>query len=69
MAQLVKHLTLDLGSGQDLIFHEFEPRIGLRADSEEPAWDFRSPSCSDPPQLSLSRNKQINIKKSLKDEY
>ena len=38
MAQLVKHLTLDLGSGRDLTAPEFEPRIGLLADISEAAW-------------------------------
>ena len=43
MAQLVKHLTLDLGSGHDLRVHEFKPHIaGLCADSAESAWDSLS---------------------------
>ena len=33
---------LDFGSGHDLMVHEVEPRIWLRADSMEPAWDFLS---------------------------
>ena len=37
MAQSVKRLTLDFGSGHDLTVYEFEPRIGLRVDSMEPA--------------------------------
>ena len=52
MAQSVKHLSLDFSSCQDLIVHEFEPRVGLCADSVELAWDS----------LSLSQNK-INLKK------
>ena len=49
MAQSVKRLTLDLGSGHDLSVREFEPRIGLWADSVEPAWDSVSLSlCSSP---------------------
>ena len=44
MAQLVKRPTLDFGSGRDFTFHGFEPHIGLRAGSVEPAWDFLSPS-------------------------
>ena len=47
MAQLVKHLTYDL------MACEFEPHIGLRADSAEPASDTLSPSLSDPLQLAL----------------
>ena len=35
VAQLVKRLTLDFGSGHDLTLREFEPRIGLHADSSE----------------------------------
>ena len=39
MAQSVKRLTLDFGSGHDLAVLEFEPCIGLYADSVELAWD------------------------------
>ena len=39
VAQLIKHLTLDFGSGHDLTVCEFEPQMGLHADSVEPAWD------------------------------
>ena len=45
---LVKHLTLDLSSGHDLLVHRIEPHFGLCADSEEPAWDSLSPSLSLP---------------------
>ena len=38
MAQLAKHLTLDFGSGHDLMIREFEPHMGLCADSAEPTW-------------------------------
>ena len=37
----------DFGSGHDLTVHGFEPQIGIRADSAEPAWD--SLSLSAPP--------------------
>ena len=37
MAQSVKHLTLDFSSGHGLMFLEFEPHIGLCADSAEAA--------------------------------
>ena len=59
MAQLVKRLTLDFGSGHDLTIHELEPVIGLCAGRVEPAWDFLSLSLSAPPllMLSLSQNK------------
>ena len=43
MAQSVKHLTLDLVSGHDLMVHEFKPHIGLCTNSAEPAW-ILSPS-------------------------
>ena len=39
MAQSVKRLTLDLGSGHDLTVHELEPHVRLCA---EPAWDIHS---------------------------
>ena len=35
MAQLVKHLTLDLGSGRDLMVHDIEPQVGLCTDRAE----------------------------------
>ena len=57
MAQRVKCQTLDFGSRHDLADCEFklriEPRIGLLADSAEPAWDILSPRLSAPPPLSL----------------
>ena len=37
VVQSVKRLTLDFGSGHDLSVCEFEPCIGLCADSAEPA--------------------------------
>ena len=39
MAQSIKCLTLDFGSGRDLMVHEFEAHIGLHAGSVEPAWN------------------------------
>ena len=39
VAQSIKRLTLDFGSGHDLKIHEFEPHVGLCADSVEPARD------------------------------
>ena len=39
MAQLVEHLTLDFGIGHDLMVCEFEPQVGLHADSTGSAWD------------------------------
>ena len=34
MAQLVKHLTLDFGSGHKLEVREMEPHVGLCANSQ-----------------------------------
>ena len=39
VVHLFKHLTPDLGLGHDLMVHEIEPHVGLRADSVEPTWD------------------------------
>ena len=49
-------LASDFGSGHDLTVCEFEPRVGLCADtwSLEPASDPVSPSLSAPPLLALS---------------
>ena len=59
VAQSGKRLMLDFCLGLDLVVREFEPHVGLCADREEPAWDFLSPSLSDPPpfarSLSLSK--------------
>ena len=65
MAQSVKLPTLGFGSGYDLKVCEFEPRIGLHAESAEPVWDSVSLSVPPPPvrvcmcehALSLSQNK------------
>ena len=57
MAQSVEHLTLGFGSGHDLAAHEFEPHMGLRADSAGPASDSLSPSLSASPPLALSLSK------------
>ena len=42
MAQSVKRLTLDFGSGHDLAVHELEPC----ADSTKPTWDSLTPCLS-----------------------
>ena len=63
MAELVKRLTLDFGSGHDLTVHEFEPCVGLCTDSMEPAWGSLSPSLSDTPLLTISlsfKNKHLS---------
>ena len=48
MAQSVKHMSLDFGSGHDLTVCEIKPHMGLPTNSAEPAWDFLFPSLSLP---------------------
>ena len=43
----------DFNSGHSLVVHELEPRVGLTAQSLEPASDSVSPSVSTPPPLIL----------------
>ena len=57
MARAVKRPTLDFGSGHNLTVRGFEPRVGLCADSVEPAWDSASASPLLLPSLSLSLTK------------
>ena len=59
MVQSVKRPTRGFGSGDDLMVPEFEPGVGLCADSMEPAWDSVSlPLCPSPAHsLSLSKIK------------
>ena len=54
VAPLVKRPTIDFGPGHDLMTSEFEPPVGLWANSAESAWDSLSPSLSAPPSLTLS---------------
>ena len=59
-AQLVGRLILDVSSGHDLTISGTEPRVGLCADSVEPAWESLPLSLSAPPaahSLSLKINK------------
>ena len=53
MAQSVEHRTFGFVSGHDLMVCEFEPHVGLRADSVDPALDSLSPFLSAPPLLTL----------------
>ena len=48
LARWVKLPTLDVSSGHDLMVREMEPRVGLCADSMDPAWDSLSPCLSAP---------------------
>ena len=69
MAQSVKHLTRDFGSGHNLTVHRIKPRVGLSSDSIEPAWDSRSPFLPLPlPHYAhtLSQNKQTKFNNALK---
>ena len=59
VAQTVKHLTFDFDSGHDLKVREFEPCIGLCANSVEPAWERLSLSLPLPRKFSFSK---INLK-------
>ena len=47
-------VRLGFSSRHDLMVHEFEPCVGLCADSVEPAWDSLSSSLYAPPLLSPS---------------
>ena len=62
MAQLVKRLTLDFGSGHDLKVLEFEPHIGLCTDRAEPAWDSLSLPLSLPLLLTLELLLSLSLK-------
>ena len=61
MAQSVKYLTLDFGSGHDLGVRGLESCVWLLTDSVEPAWDSLFLSLSLPlpclPSLCLKVNK------------
>ena len=54
LSWLSVHPTPGFGSGHDLEVCEFEPHIGLCANSTEPAWEALSLSFSDPPLPSVS---------------
>ena len=54
VTQSVKHPPLGFGSGHDLVVGEFEPHIGLCADSGEAAWVSLSPCLSASPPLTPS---------------
>ena len=58
MAQSVKPLALDFGSGYDLTICGFKPHIRLFTDRVESAWD----SLSVPPPLMLSLSLSLSLK-------
>ena len=60
MAQSIKHPTLSFGTGHDLMDCAFKPRIRLRADSVESAWD--SVSSSLPLSLPLPSSFSLSLK-------
>ena len=60
MAHSVELLTLNFSSGHDLMVCEFEPCIGLHADSMEPAWDSLSHPLSLPLPCSLVVSVEVN---------
>ena len=51
---MVKHPTVGFGPGHDLMVLEIEVRIGLYADSMEPAWDSLALSVCPSPACALS---------------
>ena len=61
MVQSVKHLTLGVGSGHDLMVPGMEPRVGLCTDSTEPAWILSLPLSLPLPTLKI--NKSFFLKK------
>ena len=63
MGSAVKHPTLGFRSGHDLTVHEFDPQVGLYADTVEPVSDSVSPSLSAPFPLAVYlslKNKQTS---------
>ena len=59
VAGSVKPLTLDLGSGPDLMVPEIESRFGFSADCTEPAWDSLSLSlCHFSLSLKINKHRQ-----------
>ena len=57
VTQSVEHLTLDFGSGHNLMIRGIEPRVRLCADSAEPALDSLFPFLSALPLLAVSFSK------------
>ena len=60
---MVKRPTLRFSSGHDFTVREFEPRIGLCADSMEPAWDSLSGPCLLSLSLKINKLKKIFLNK------
>ena len=64
--QSIRRLILDFGSCHDLKVREFEPHMGLCADSAEPAWDSLSFFLSAPLPLVLACSLSLKINKYFK---
>ena len=65
MAQSVKHLTLDLGSGHDLMVCGIKPHVGLCTDGSEPVAILSLPLSLFAPSwlpLSLSLSLSLSLK-------
>ena len=62
LALSIERLTLDFGSGHDLMVREMEPYVRLHADGLDPAWDSLSAPCPLALSLSLSLTKQNKAK-------
>ena len=61
VAQSVEHLTLDFGSGHDLMVRGIEPHVRLCIDTVEPAWDSLSPRLSAPPPLACAQEQALSL--------
>ena len=60
MAQPVKHPTVDISSGHDLVALGIEPCVRVSADGVEPTWDYLSPLSLPLRLLALSLSLKIN---------
>ena len=60
VAQSVKRPALGFGSAHGLTVRGIEPRVGLRADGVEPAWDSLSPSLSLHPSPCSTSKENLN---------
>ena len=59
MGGSVKRPTLNFSSDLDLAVLEFQPHVGLRAVSVEPAWDSLSPCLPLPNSHALSQKDKL----------
>ena len=61
MVQSVERQAVGFYSGHDLVVREFEPHMGLRSGSTEPAWDSLSPSVCPSPTCTCAHVKNYNM--------